>query len=81
MVKFLVVKFCGGEVFGEVSGEVSGEPSGEVLFALLVKFQVTNLVEKHREEDEDLDDISLRSTRSHWSTLFKTFSYLVGKLN
>ena len=44
VVKFLVVKFCGGEVFGEVSGEVSGE----FFFALLVKFQVTNLVEKHR---------------------------------
>ena len=31
---------------------------------------ITNMVEKHREEDEDLDDISLRSTRSHWSTWF-----------
>ena len=40
VVKFLVVKFCGGEVFGEVSGEV--------FFPTLVKFQVTNLVENHR---------------------------------
>jgi hypothetical protein len=48
VVKVLVVKFCGGEVFGEISDEVSGEVSGEVVFALLVKFQVTNLVEKQR---------------------------------